>query len=300
MEERMAEKDTHASGFEDGAAADAAADDSGSDDDDLSGNDADLGDGSDDGENDDEPDQLAELQTQLASTRADLAAVKAQSAEDRRQLGQVKAVQREVTKLRAELSAPNPAVTRLAESMDVLVSGLGDDVPQATRDRISVLAADGRTGEAVAAAEKAIRDSLELPAAGASDTPPADAPLEPDVASEWRIAGASVTGYAEARGLSVDELMVEIPASEWRAEMAKGPEAAIASLKAKVDAKVAAKNGTTRRAGKKAAAKAGESPPKSGGRAAKVTLAQLKGYTQEQVNAIPREERMNILAGKNG
>jgi hypothetical protein len=293
---QMAEKDT-LEGFGEGAADeseqdDAAANDADERDDDLS--DGDPGDTSDDADADDDP--VAELREQLTESRSEIASIRSQLESDRRQIGQVKSIQRQLTKLEAALTAPNPQLGRVSAAVDALVESLADDLTPAAKARLDTLRSEGQTQAAVA---EALRQA-GVQASDSDDDADDGDDAAPASQVEWQAAQASVLGYAEARGVDAAELMRLVPQTDWQAEMHRGPAGAAAAIKRRLDAKVKEREGGKRRTGKKAAAEQGKSPAKSGAGAAKITLAQIKGMSLEQVQAIPREERARILAGKNG
>lgn len=273
-------------------------DDSDPEDDDDSKDEADLD--AADGADDDKADaldigaEMTQLRSQVAGLSDIIAARASSDAATQRQLGQVKGNQAAISKLE-EAAGKTPTEANLASLNTVvttLVEAMADDLPAAARERISAAQAEGRQGDAIAEALRALK--AETPVVTQTD----EQKVEPAGASEQQLASVRVIEYAAGKGIDQSELMEAIPQSEWvTIQRASNSWAvAVTALKAKVDGLVEAKASSRRRDRRSAEGTKGGDPPKSGTGKALPSKSQLAKMNLTQVMEISSEDRQKILA----
>lgn len=230
--------------------------------------------------------------TDILSARDDLS---------KRQMNQVKGLQTSLSKLETRVGgAPSQAsVDSLTEVVSTLIEAVAtEDMPQASRDRLTRAQAESRQGAAINEAVKRVK--AELPAAADEDASDDDAEDETsDSLAPNEVASMQVFAYAEGKGISAEELMRALPRSEWAKVQADSSSFAdaVKILKQKVDGVATAKAAARRRSGKKVEGAKGGTPAKSGTGGALPSKKQLAKMDLPDVMKLTPAQRAEILAG---
>ncbi len=287
----MAEDETQGSDNSDDDGADDDAND-----DDLAG----ANDSSDDDEGGDDGDttvDLAGLQSQLDTVTNTLrGAASVAGLEDvKRAAGHIPGLQRNIEELVTASKAPNADVQRLTAVVDALLEGLGDSLPDATRERINAARTTADTQEAVTQAVKPLLERLE---ALDSDE---DEPLAPEATKAWDEATSDVKRYARRKGVDISKWTDEV----WnRAATAAGgdPERSVDFLMEAVDRIADGESPGKRRAERKSNASGGDATERAGGggggrptltreNASKMTDKEMLTYSKEERAVFARSLR---------
>jgi hypothetical protein len=225
-------------------------------------------------------------------SKADFAAFKSSV---NRSLGQVKTLQSAVSKLE-KLQVDGESVAANSEILGALIAAL-----PSVLDTSDPAFAQLRTLQERRAQAEVTRDAIAKMRADADDeTPDSDDGTGNAMSNEdkaaWNTASSLVNGYAKAKG--VDPASVE--KAVWDKAIAGSmgdPQRAAELMYAVVDGLASGSDSKqSDRAARKAAGKAG-TPDKSGsGSGSTLTLAKLRGMTQEQIMKLPPEEVDRVIA----
>ena len=179
---------------------DEGADDGANDDDSTATTDS-----SDDDKGEDEGEDtfdLAGLKTQVDGvTKALRGAASATDLENvRRAAGHIPGLQRSIEELVTNSKAPNPQVQQLTAMVEALAEGLGDQLPDAVRERINAARTTADTQSAVATAMKPLLERLEALDDGEDAE---DEDVSPESKAAWTTATQDVRRYARRKSVDI-------------------------------------------------------------------------------------------------